>query len=149
MTNVTVSPTTTTVNANSVYQVDFDVQNALTAGSGTITLTFPYNTFIPSSISTSFVTVAHGNPTPGTGVAADAIVTNPSTRTVTITVPQTIAINDAVQIIFTAGAGLENPSIAGTYTLQARTSAQPINAISAGYSITSTATTITGFPGNC
>jgi hypothetical protein len=142
VTNVTVSVTTTTVNANSAYQVDFYVQNALSAGAGTITLTFPSNTFVPSSISTSFVTVAHGNPTPGTGVTANAVVTNPSTRTVTITVPEAILANDAVRVNFTAGAGLENPSIAGTYTLQAKTSAQPLNATSAGYSITSTVTTI-------
>jgi hypothetical protein len=142
VTNTTVTVTTNTVNANSAYQIDFNVQNALTGGSGTITLTFPYNTFVPSSIPTTYVTVANGNPTPGAGVNANAVVTNPSTRTITITVPGDITAGDAVRVNFTAGAGLENPSSAGTYTLQVKTSAQPLNATSAGYSITSTVTTI-------
>jgi hypothetical protein len=148
VTGVTAAVSPTTANANAAYTINFQVQNGLAGGSGTITLTFPSNTYIPSTIANNLITVANGNPNPGTAQNADGIVTNPSTRTVTITVLQDIDPSDSVEVVVTAGAGVENPSTTGSYTMQVRTSAQPLNATSASYSITGVTSTISNLQVN-
>jgi len=50
VTGITVSLAPDIVNAASTDTVNFTVQNALTQDVGTITITFPFNTFVPSNI---------------------------------------------------------------------------------------------------
>ncbi|UCF64889.1 MAG: hypothetical protein JSW33_03385, partial [bacterium] len=67
---------------------------------------------------------------------------NTSTRTVTITVPADISSGDSVRVAFLTSAGLENPSIYGNYTLNVKTSAQPLGATSQIYNLQPTTTRI-------
>ena len=143
VTNITVNVSPNIVNAASADTINFQVQSALTAGSGTITITFPFNTYVPPTMALSSVQVANGvaaNPTNFTN--ASALLPNSSTRAVRVTVPNNIAINDYVRVRFLIAAGLENPSIFGNYTLNVRTSNQPLNGTSATYTLQPTTTTI-------
>jgi flagellar hook assembly protein FlgD len=133
------------VNAESADTVSFRIQNTLTAPGATITITFPSNTLVPATMSTSTVRIANDGSDPATFGNVAGISTNSSTRTVTITIPSTIPANDSVKVAFLTAAGLENPSITGNYTLQARTSAQNINGTSAAYSLSASPTTILNF----
>ena len=144
VTNISVDLGSTTVNDVSAYTVNFRVQSDLAAGSGTITITFPFNTFIPTSISTANVEVASDASNPVTFIDADGVLTNPSTRVVTVTVPsaQGITAGDSVRVAFLSAAGIENPSITGDYTANVRTSSQTLNGTSDTYTLTATLTTI-------
>ena len=62
----------------------------------------------------------------------------------TITVLNDITAGHNVSVAFLTGAGIQNPSIFGSYTLQVRTSAQPLNGTSASYTLQATTTTISG-----
>jgi hypothetical protein len=142
VTNVTVNVNPDGVNAASSDTVNFTAANALGAGSGTVTITFPYNTFIPTSMATSNVRVANGAGSPTNWTNASGVSTNPSARSVTVTVPNAISAGNNVRVAFLIGAAIENPSIDQDYTLTVKTSAQPINATSAAYTIQPTSTTI-------
>ena len=144
VTNITVSVVSDIVNDVSTDTVSFRAQSTLSAGSGTITITFPSNTFIPASISTAYVKVANDGSDPQTFNNADGVSTNPSTGTVTVTVPGAKAViaGDSVRVAFLTGAGIENPSISGDYTLNVKTSSQILNGTSAPYNLTATLTTI-------
>lgn len=146
VTNISIIVVSDVVNDNSTNTVSFRAQNPLSAGSGTITITFPSNTFIPSSISTAYVQVASGASFPQPFDNAAGVSTNPSTRIVTVTVPSGKAVNtdDSVRVAFFTGAGIENPSISGDYTLNVKTSSQGLNGTSASYNLTPTSTTIQG-----
>ncbi len=143
VTNITVNLSPNIVNAVSADTVNFRVQVALVAATGTITITFPFNTYIPPTMAVSNVQVANGataNPTNWTN--GTAVLPNSSTRAVRITVPNAIAINDYVRVRFLIGAGIENPSIYGSYTLDVRTSSQPLDGTSAVYTLQPTTTVI-------
>jgi hypothetical protein len=142
VTNVTMSLSSNIVNDASSNTISFRVQNALTAGSGTVTITFPFNTFIPSSISTSQVRVANDLTNPVTFKNANSVVVNTSIRTVTVTVDSNITAGDSVRVAFLTTAGLENPSIFGNYTVNVKTSNQPLDRTSATYNLIATTTTI-------
>jgi hypothetical protein len=146
VTNISVDLGSNTVNDVSAYTVNFRVQSDLTAGSGTITITFPSNTFIPTSISTPNVQIASDISNPATFNDAAGVSTNPSTRVVTVTVPdaQGISNGDSVRVAFALAAGIENPSINGGYTLNVRTSSQALNGTSSSYSLIATTTIIQG-----
>jgi hypothetical protein len=144
VTNISVDLGSNVVNDVSAYTVNFRVQSDLAAGSGTITITFPSNTFIPTSISTANAEVASDASNPVTFIDADAVSTNPSTRVVTVTVPssQGITAGDSVRVAFLVAAGIENPSITGGYTANVRTSSQALDGTSSSYTLTATSTTI-------
>jgi hypothetical protein len=144
VTNITVTLSPNIVNAASADTVNFRVQSALTAGSGTITITFPFNTYIPPTMAVSSVQVANGaSPNPTNWNNANAVLPNSSTRAVRVTLQSAIAINDYVRVRFLLAAGIENPSIFGNYTLTVHTSAQPLNGTSAAYTLQPTTTVIT------
>ena len=88
--------------------------------------------------------MANAAGTPTVYSNASAVSVNASTRAVTITVPNDITASHNVSVAFLTGAGIENPSIFGSYTLQVRTSAQPLNGTSISYTLLATTTTITG-----
>jgi len=144
VTNITLGVDSDIVNDVSTDTVSFRAQSPLSAGSGTITITFPSNTLIPSSISTAFVKVANDGSDPQTFNNAAGVSTNPSTRTVTVTVPSGKAViaDDSVRVAFLTLAGIENPSISGDYTLNVKTSSQGLNGTSAAYNLVPTLTTI-------
>lgn len=117
------------VNAITTYNFAFDNTVALTAGSSTITITFPSGSLIPATIAATEITIT-GN---ATGVNPSAVTTNINNRTVTMTVPAGFAeagTSPNIQVAFTASAGVSNPKEPGSYTYHARTSEQTINATS-------------------
>ncbi len=96
---------------------------------------------------------AFNYPTPLVGprpLDLNAAVTNTygSGQTVTITIPNgfTAPSGNWIAIRFCKSAGLINPSTAGQYTLQIKTSTQPAYAISTPYLVTTTASAITVTP---
>jgi hypothetical protein len=128
------------VNTVAQYDVKFKLGNegGLTAGSSTITLTFPSNTLVPTSIIPAFITVN------GTAVATSPVC-NASLRTVTITVPvgaTGISANDTVQIDISTGGLIQNPSLSGTYRLEVLTSIEATNVPSKLYTILPASTTV-------
>jgi hypothetical protein len=142
VTNITVSLSPNIANAASADTVTFQVQNALTGGSGTVTIRFPFNTYVPVSMSTANVRVASAASNPTSFSDASAVAVSPATRTVTITVPNDVTATHYVRVAFLSGAGLQNPSIYGNYTLQVRTSAQPLYSTSASYNVAASNTMI-------
>jgi len=125
------------INANSAYTISLTLSNAggLNAGSGTINLRFPNQTVVPNAMTPGEVLVD--------GAPAAAIISNSSTRQVTVTVPANLANNQSFSLVFNAGAGLENPINAGSYKLTAWTSAQPAQVNSPNYDLTTATTTVT------
>ncbi|MDZ7311465.1 MAG: hypothetical protein ONB45_09305 [candidate division KSB1 bacterium] len=134
----TIALSTNEANGTSSYTVPLTLGNlgALSADSGTITVQFPDNTFVPGDIAANQITV-NGVVPPSTGVIA-----NSSTRLVTITTPIDLANNASVSVMFNTGANLLNPSNAGSYALQAWTSSQPSSASSPAYSISPATTSV-------
>ena len=126
--NVSLSNSEANVAASYTIPLTLGDSGALASGAGTITLQFPNNTLVPSSMATSQVSV--------NGIDATSVTTNSTTREVTITTPVSLADSENVTLIINASAGLINPSHAGNYILQARTSAQATPATSPSYSIT-------------
>ncbi len=110
--NVTPSPST--VNSSAQYTLDFTMGGTGLSSSETITVTFPDNTSVPSSMDAGNVTVNEA----GTGQTLTSIATNAATRVVTITMGEAVAAAASMQIVFSTAAGLSNPStVASTYTL--------------------------------
>jgi hypothetical protein len=142
VTNISAELGVNTVNAESAYTISFRVQSAVNTPSGTITITFPSNTLIPSSITTSTVSIANDPTTPATFNNVSSVSTNPSTRTVTITVLTSIDGADSVRVRFLSSSGIENPSIDTDYTLNVRTSSQNVNGTSSAYTLSATTTHI-------
>ncbi|MDZ7359894.1 MAG: hypothetical protein ONB46_04100 [candidate division KSB1 bacterium] len=118
------------------YTIPFTLgnQGALTAGSETITIQFPANTSVPSSIAANQMTV--------NGTAVTTVVSNSNTREVIITTPINLPNNANVTLEFGAGANLLNPPNAGNYSLQAWTSVQTSPANSPSYVITAATTMV-------
>jgi hypothetical protein len=76
---------------------------------------------------------------------ASAVLPNSSTRAVRITVPNAVVINDYGRVRFLVAAGIENPSIYGSYNLSVHTSSQPLEGILAAYTLQPTTTVISNF----
>ena len=115
-----------TVNEAGDYFFDFTVDGtsgALAAGSGTIVLTFPGSSAIPSTIANSDVTVSNLT-TASSGNASD-IVTSPTQNEVEITVPVAVNNGDNVTVSFLLTANVINPKEPDSYQWQVATSAQP------------------------
>ncbi len=129
---------TNEANAASSYTVPLILGNtgALANGSGSITLQFPDNTAVPAGITANQITIN------GTVVPQGGTTSNSSTRQVTITTPITLNHNASVSVVLNAGANLINPTIAGSYTLQAWTSAQLTPTTAPGYAIAAATTSV-------
>jgi hypothetical protein len=124
---VAVSPDTVNLNASYAIPLTLGATGALTAGLSTITITWPHDTMIPAAMANAAVTV--------NGVNASAVTTNAATRQAIVTVPSNIAGGANVNLIFLKTAGIKTPTTAGDYTLQAQTSAQPVNVSSPAHNI--------------
>jgi len=125
--SVTVSPTTASLAAAYTINLSLGASGGLAAGVGTLTITWPNGTTVPATMSASQVTV--------NGTAAAGVTTEVSQRRATVTVPNTLNGGAVVNLIFALGAGLVNPATAGSYTLEAFSSAQPSPSTSPAYTI--------------
>jgi len=144
-------PNPATVGSAAEYKFEFTVgsSGALTAGSGTITVIFPSGTTVPASASKQQVEVdADGSGSSYSLTACDVNPTcHPDSRTVTLTVPQSVADSANVYVYFTSGFGLGNPNTsASAANFKIYTSAEPKYAKAAtGYAITAGTATKLGF----
>jgi hypothetical protein len=135
-------PNPATVGAAAGYRFEFTVgsSGALTAGSGTVTVIFPSGTTVPASASKDYVQVdADGSDTDYSLTACTVDPTcHPASRTVTLTVPQSVADEASVYVYFAAGFGLVNPTeSAAAAKVKIFTSAEPKYATAdTGYAVT-------------
>jgi parallel beta-helix repeat protein len=144
-------PNPATVGAAAEYKLQFTVgaSGALTAGSDTVAVIFPSGTTVPASASKDYVRVdADGSA--GTYSLTPCTV-DPTcysdSRTVTLTVPQSVANSANVYVYFTSGFGLLNPTTsASAAKVKVFTSAEPQYATAAtGYAVTADTATKLGF----
>ncbi len=91
------------------YNVSFRTSSsggALTGGQDTITLTFPYGTYLPSTVSPSYITVNGSTVDRGGGVTVDG-------RSLTLRVPKGLTVRNkaAVTVNVSTAAGIRNPPL--------------------------------------
>jgi len=124
---IAVSPDTVSRPASYTIPITLGATGGLPAGAGTITIAWPNDFMLPAAMANATVTV--------NGVNAAAVMSNAAARQAVITVPSNIAAGAAVNLIFLKTAGIKNATTAGDYTLQAQTSAQPLNAGSPAFNL--------------
>jgi parallel beta-helix repeat protein len=135
-------PDPATVGAAAGYRFEFTAgsSGALSAGSGTITVIFPSGTTVPASASPSYVQVdADGSASTYSPTACTvAPACHTASRTVTLTVPQSVADDANVYVYFDSGFGLVNPTeSASAAKIKLFTSAEPKYAeADTGYAVT-------------
>ena len=104
--------------ANAVYTITFNITASLTEGVHEICIKFPADTTVPTTYEDGDITVE------GIDVFGDEVTV--SGRTVCFLVPAHFTITDnEIVVVFTADAGILNPSSAGTYNLYVNTSRAP------------------------
>jgi len=125
------------VNANATYTIPLTLSKSggLEAGTGVINFIFPANTLAPNNMLASAVIVA--------ATPATAIISNSTTRQVSITTPVDLSGSDSFTVVFNPAAGLLNPSAVGDYQITAWTSSQPAQVNSPSYSLAQATTTVT------
>lgn len=121
----TVSPATVSSVASYSLSMQTSAAGAMAASTATISVYFPIDVVLAGSILASQVTV---NSVPLSSAP------QVSSRTVTLRVPQSIPANSSVSVVFLGGAGIRNPSVAGSYSLSVSTSADP-GTVSASFSV--------------
>jgi hypothetical protein len=127
VTQPAVQLTTTSSGQTAGYTVSFvtGASGALSGGVDKINIIFPVGTTMPSSISTSAITI---NNIPTTYITING-------TTVTITIPMSIDANSSVTVIISESAGIKNPVTGGSFTLYVNTSKEPSSVQSAPYII--------------
>jgi len=149
-------PNPATVGNAAEYKFEFTVgsSGALTGGSGTITVIFPSGTTVPASASKDHVQVDVDG---GAGTYSLTPCTvdptcHADSRTVTLTIPQSVADDANVYIHFASDFGLVNPTTSASASLftdakvKIYTSAEPQYAEpTTGYDITADMATKLGF----
>ena len=144
-------PNPATVGTAAEYKFEFTVgsSGALTGGSGTITVIFPSGTTVPASASKSYVQVdADGSVATYSLTPCTVDPTcHPDSRTVTLTVPQSVDNSANVYVYFASGCGLLNPTTsASAAKVKIYTSAEPKYAeADTGYAVTAGTATKLGF----
>jgi len=138
---VSLAPSLLSAPASYTIPLTLSSNGELAAGS-LLSFRFPVETGIPNSIAANQVLT---NDTPSTNVT-----TNPALREVYVTTPVNLANNENFCVAFKTGAGLINPSIAGSYSVQARSSVQswggsPLYAINAEVAQAIATTTKSGY----
>jgi hypothetical protein len=133
-----------TVNESGEFQFEFVTGStgALSANIDTIVVIFQQNTFLPSSISNSNVTVSSGGFSDN---AAGVIVQKANAAnddTVFVVTPINIENSASVTLTLSSGAGYLNPSVSGNYTMKLRTSQDVTTVESNPYSVFNTLTTV-------
>jgi hypothetical protein len=144
-------PNPATVGTAAEYKFGFTVgaSGALTAGSGIITVIFPSGTTVPATASKDYVQVdADGSASTYSLTPCTVDPTcHPDSRTVTLTVPQSVANDANVYVYFASGFGLVNPTeSASAAKVKVFTSAEPKYAkADTGYAVTAGTATKLGF----
>ena len=146
-----VLPSPNAIKLNAQYLIHFKTSSskpALQANIGTISIVFPADTKVPSTISPGSIYIST-TPIWGGG-SPDSVKCPPPTGQIlnqapsikgnelTITVPIDISAGSSVYILICLSANIQNPSNAGLYTLQIKTSIQPNYGVSRSYLIRST-----------
>ncbi|MDD5689942.1 MAG: hypothetical protein PHQ76_06705, partial [Caldisericia bacterium] len=146
-----VLPSPNAIKLNAQYLIHFKTSSskpALQANIGTISIVFPADTKVPSTISPGSIYIST-TPIWGGG-SPDSVKCPPPTGQIlnqapsikgnelTITVPIDISAGSNVYILICLSANIQNPSNAGLYTLQIKTSIQPNYGVSRSYLIRST-----------
>ncbi len=100
------------------YQITFSLgaYGGLMAGVSTINVQFPANALMPASIPAGYITV-NGQPT----LVASTI----TGQTITLTVPNTLPVSSAIEIIIESRSLVRNPTEQGDYNLILSTSSEP------------------------
>ncbi len=130
-----VLPSPSTQNASAGYSIKFNVGSpggALSVGDSII-LIFPSNTYLPSTVSTSDVTVNGTSPTVNPTVSGDTLF---------IVTPVNVSDAQEVTVLLNQIMGILNPTLVQNYTLEVGTSSEPGPYTSPAYSITQTTTTV-------
>ncbi|MCD4812219.1 T9SS type A sorting domain-containing protein [bacterium] len=131
---VTVTPNTVSNIAQYSFPITTAVDGALVSGSGTVSVTFPAGTIVPTTYSGGDITIG------GTSVT----VASGAGQTVTFTTPIALNASTAYTIIFTSAANIRNPAAIGsTYQLSASTSVQTIAGNSQNYTISASTIQLT------
>ena len=113
--SVAFAPSLLSAPASYTIPLALSSNGGLAAGS-LLSLRFPLETGIPNSIAANQVLVKD---TPATQVT-----TNSTLREIYVTTPVNLANNENFSVVFKIGAGIINPSVAGSYSVQARSSVQ-------------------------
>lgn len=109
-----------TVNSVPNFTFQFTIGIELTTEVSTIRLKFPSGTYIPATVQTTDIQINTVN--------AFSVATNTLSRTVTITVPNTIAAAATITVDVLSNSGISAPAQPGNYVYQIRTSEQPTDA---------------------
>ncbi|MDD4613857.1 MAG: stalk domain-containing protein [Caldisericia bacterium] len=133
-------PRGATPNTNAEYIIHFSTgpSGNLVKDLGAITIAFPYDTKLPSSILPGSVRCKITNTILGVtfdGTLSQAPVVNQETNEIVIRVPDDVEATDTVEIRFTELANIKNPTQSGTYSLEVSTSSEPLLVRSDPYSI--------------
>lgn len=131
ITSVLVEPPSAGVEAK--YTIDIVTAQALTKDIDSITVAFPTGTTIPSSITPGNITI--------NGIPLSLMPTH-SGQLVTMIVPMNILAASTITIVFTLSVKIKNPTTAGIYKLQVKTSAQPDYRVSPIYGIGTSVTNV-------
>jgi len=129
VTAATVTPAPASASEAAGYTFAFTTTvNLTTAAVDTISVVFPSDTILPSSIAKENVSV-------GGTVCTSAPAVNTTTRTVTISIPGNVSAG-ATTVVISQVAGIKNPSIAAlTYKAQVYTSKETNPVLSLAYTI--------------
>jgi hypothetical protein len=130
---------TSTVNTASAYTLFFTPKNDVEVGDHLI-LTFPVNTTVPSTISTSDIQI-----TVNGGSAGDpqSITTNPSVRQIDMVTDVKLRKNRSHEVAVASAASVLNPSVPlSTYAMALRTSDESTDLVSPQYTISASATAV-------
>ncbi len=123
ITNLTTQLTNDGIGLNGEYLIQFTVSNfgGLVGGQDTVTIIFPNDTDLPSSLTYSAITV---NDKPLT----QNVTISELHRILQLTIPNdlTISRNGSVTIKFPQSVAIKNPSTVGSYTLDVYTSRDPV-----------------------
>jgi hypothetical protein len=131
--SVKVEPPATSAEAK--YTISIDIGKKLTKDIDTITIAFPRENRIPTSINKGSISIE--NDSTVTDLTLPPTV---SGSNVTLKVPKTYdpslpGADPTLIIVFKESAKVQNPSTAGIYTLQVMTSTQPYYRVSPNYAI--------------
>jgi hypothetical protein len=132
---ISVSNSSVTVNAFSAVTITF-VQPVVNNRQESLFFNFPFNTGLPNSISTSNVLIKDSGPNP-TFYNPINVSVDTSTGEIILEDPNSHHAGNTITVVIGGTTPvIQNPSQAGSYTLQASTSLEPLAATSSVYAIT-------------
>ena len=118
------TPTPSTVNAAGGYQLHVyaSTSGALAAGVDTITVIFPYNTHVPTTIPVASITLESGGFTDNPTAVVSRAEVPADADTIMLVTSLDVANSGDIVLDISSTAGLLNPAVAGNYTITTGTS---------------------------